>query len=934
MLHLHFISKPEDKKPFLEQYDPTRETWLVSDLRSKFDLQKKVLSERGFIEEEALLRASELWQALITRRDPEMRWVTSDFLNVVVQSLWKENSQGDFEDWQKTPGAAQAALNYLQQLMPVHGHPEGKRTVEAWLKSNHESELRWGQWLRKTNELWHFFQKEKVLTSLWASGALLQSMTEELSLDNHWQRPLWVDLGVRLNVVEAELFYELSRSTDVHILWPLFQPLKADEVSSKEKMIFEVLRYAPSKEDKMLEVSEKNYENMSFPRWTTMLAEVKGAVAQVRAWADRGIDLQKIAILAPDIEEYWPTLATFLQEEGLPAQKKQLVRRTSFLDVLSWVSRLRIELKEVSTADLETSLFQTQNSSPMEYEKFRSLFARIYGEEDLQRASLVEDFYQRRMQPHAKLKADEFFAWALTFWRSQDVQHLEVIGRKWFQEVPTSFELEAQNWLRYLERLLAKDEVEVVEDESDGLVCLSLSSAELPEIENMILLGMHEQALRQQRKTALSRFDVEALAQETGFLLDSPESQDIELEARWLLKHPRTEVIISFAATDFSGVPLAPSLLWLEGRKSTQGQDSDFEKVLEPKKTLWDEWQSLVSVGEELEKGPERWWKGFREVIRQGLKVDSGDIENEENTFGGDLLPSLSASKIERFLKCPFVFASESLLKLSDLPDIDLDIDRMTRGRLMHALFENLLKRDLMKELSEEELDAVVEKSREQTDFLVGDERLWQGLKKRYLQLGRRFYEFERSWREKFPQTKTQACEQKFAGVIDPTSGDLKSSEDEGIVFRGVIDRIDTDGENLALIDYKSSVSTLHNANAWLEHNELQLALYIEAAEQGLIEGLPEGQEVISAVYYHGATCDRDKGFKLEEKTGSLYEIEKRKTNKLNSEQKEKLLSALREKLKETTQKMKRGEFSPEPFEYSVCETCRWRKLCRAPHLM
>ena len=112
------------------------------------------------------------------------------------------------------------------------------------------------------------------------------------------------------------------------------------------------------------------------------------------------------------------------------------------------------------------------------------------------------------------------------------------------------------------------------------------------------------------------------------------------------------------------------------------------------------------------------------------------------------------------------------------------------------------------------------------------------------------------------------------------------------------------------------------------------MALYIEAAEQGLIEGLPEGQEVISAVYYHGATCDRDKGLKLEEKTGSLYEIEKRKTNKLNSEQKEKLLSALREKLKETTQKMKRGEFSPEPFEYSVCETCRWRKLCRAPHLM
>ena len=45
-------------------FDPSRSTWIVPDLKSKSEIQKVLLEKYGFLEEDSVLRASELWGKL------------------------------------------------------------------------------------------------------------------------------------------------------------------------------------------------------------------------------------------------------------------------------------------------------------------------------------------------------------------------------------------------------------------------------------------------------------------------------------------------------------------------------------------------------------------------------------------------------------------------------------------------------------------------------------------------------------------------------------------------------------------------------------------------------------------------------------------------------------------------------------------------------
>src|SRR5690606_38518098 len=111
----------------------------------------------------------------------------------------------------------------------------------------------------------------------------------------------------------------------------------------------------------------------------------------------------------------------------------------------------------------------------------------------------------------------------------------------------------------------------------------------------------------------------------------------------------------------------------------------DTEAVDKPEDTRWDELQrASFPVISELKK----WSKEFSQQLEASLLRDLGHRPQE--SFGQNLALSLSVSQIENYLKCPFKFAAARLFCLSDLPSLDLDIDHLTRGQLMHALFESL----------------------------------------------------------------------------------------------------------------------------------------------------------------------------------------------------------------------------------------------------
>src|SRR5690606_15120545 len=93
--------------------------------------------------------------------------------------------------------------------------------------------------------------------------------------------------------------------------------------------------------------------------------------------------------------------------------------------------------------------------------------------------------------------------------------------------------------------------------------------------------------------------------------------------------------------------------------------------------------------------------------------------------------------------------------------------------------------------------------------------------------------------------------------------------------------------------------------------------------------------KVEAAYYLIPKTKERGKGFFLKSKPSLLFiEPSSRSHSWITEEKKQELLLSSIETLAEVSLKIQQGELAPDPKHIEVCDACRWRNLCRAPHLI
>jgi ATP-dependent helicase/DNAse subunit B len=230
------------------------------------------------------------------------------------------------------------------------------------------------------------------------------------------------------------------------------------------------------------------------------------------------------------------------------------------------------------------------------------------------------------------------------------------------------------------------------------------------------------------------------------------------------------------------------------------------------------------------------------------------------------------------------------------------------------------------------ELEELLEKVRTEKKLIFADERLWTPLKRRHVQLGLRFLDFEKRWRQEFRKTRTIGREKRFEFYLDPKTEEIhREAKDNCFRISGQIDRVDTDEDgHLVVVDYKSSSGGISAHASWLKNHELQLLFYMWVLEKGLMEDV-QG-EVIGLFYYVFRNFER-KGFKVEDLAGALYPASKRKDKNATYEAKERYLTEFSQILMTTLDRIKNGECDARPADYKTCTTCEWRRQCRAPHL-
>jgi RecB family exonuclease len=911
MLRLARLSSPTQKKQFLESFDPNAMSWIVSDLRTKFEIQKIFLQGQGYFQDLSVLRASELWRYLLRRARPELRLVSSDF----VRTSLKESLKA--EDLRLSQNADAVVADFIDSFIAVHSHPLGHERMQEWFLQHPESLSRWGGWYLLSKKYVEQFLSQNRLAPRWVAG-LLQNETQLFGA--FWQRPLVVDLGSQLSRTEAELFLEIAKVCEVTVLIP-------ETMWSKDfSYLLEGYRLLEGQPHEKVAVKKATHStaHKKAYQFSGLLGECKAAVEQVRRWLEGGITADAIAVIAPDIETYWPMLAPLLTEEGIPVAKEQTFRLQTLPQVSQWLSRLRLSSRQVSFADLENAVYLPDPF--VRYEEFHALFAEILGEEDLVRHEKIRAAFAEKLLPTESIDRDTFLGFALRAWKdTENLSALEICLREFLMNADDRLTLSVSSWIYLLEQIIAKKETRWKAAVADGVQVTNLSSADSVILSHRIFLGLCESQLKEKKNLLLDPMDVNSLATEIGFYIEHPEVSSLEFDLRWLAENDTEESLYFYPQSGVSGSAEAASSFWI----SVASTEPMAEVSWQPGRLRWDARQRTSLEWLETES---QWPLASLRQTQDRIEEDLGLRELPAVKLSR--LPSLSPTSFERYRQCPFVFAAEKLFGLLDLPLVDLDLDRRQRGALAHALLEKISVEPFRPEWPEQEIEAILEQLRHELKLQVHDEFSWRSLKEKHLRLSQRFLHFEKKWRELFPATRTQAREKAFQFHIDLATGEWRASGEESssVLVRGKIDRIDGDGEGRAVImDYKLSGGKLKSVGQWIEENQLQLALYSLALESGLVPDFDD-VEVVSAVYMVLKNMSRDQGLKVREHAGPLFAVD-RKRNHISTEEKAAIFTEVGRLIFSLVQDIAAGKIAPQPREKKDCDHCVWRWQCRAPHL-
>jgi hypothetical protein len=858
-------------------------TWVVSDLRSKFEIQRQILSRQGYYEDLHVLRASELWKLLLRRVRPDLRVVSTDLIRALVKD------QMETLELPLGPSSDQAICDFMDQFAPVIFYPGGADQLRAWFEKNPQSYERWGAWYRLAEQFAPHFLEKGMLAPTWVSSVLLSELSQAAKPEALWSRPLIVDLGCELTQTESDLVQILSRDYEVEVLKP--EP----NFSARYSSLLTPYDHLPVKRLNTLKSETSSASLKKTYRFSGMLAEVKHAVAQTRIWADQGINLAQIAILAPDIESYWPVLSEFLQVEGLPTQKEKCSRLQSLPVVHQWISSVRVRAGLIEPGQLEVATYgpELSLSTQMKVEEFQSLFKNILGVEDLVRAEAIQRHFGRSLRADQVMGVEEFLGVTLPYWTRRDVSEvLEILIKDFLVKVSgaNSSEMKLSNWLFLLERLISKKEIRVLPADGGGVLVANFSDGNSVLSSHRIFLGLSQSQLKARSVSWILPSEIHSFNRDHGFYLLDPESSRVSFELEWLEYANAVEDHFCFPGTAWDGGIETPSQVWMEKRISEGGLEF-IHQVQTPEKTRWDEVQDSHRA--------------------EVFPVNPAEMAVKKRHH-------LSASSFQRYRDCPFIFFAEKGLELTDPPEVDLDLDRRTKGRLIHSVLEKITAPERFLTWTREQLSELLDQERALLPPGFIHDGLWGPLRERNISLALKFQEQEKTWRGLYPKSKILARELSF------------DFEYEGMRFKGVMDRVDGDDSRAVILDYKTSESQVKTFAKWFSENQLQLGFYTWILEKGFVQELGI-RKVVGAFFYVLKTLDRSTGFKITEADG-LLDVDRRKSQ-ITAEAKTEFLEKLEQEINLVAKKIITGEFLPEPRELEICNRCRWRGLCRAPHL-
>ncbi len=908
MLDFIPIQHPDQIQNLLQTFNPEKQTWIVSDLKSKQEIQNDSVQKYGFYVDDSILRVSDFWKIWIRRLEPTLQVVSSDFIKTLVQLFIDihgsqiEIAENDF-----------STLNrYVQELAPIILHPESDQILKEWLQQQEETK-KWALWYSKARLCLLFIVNEKkVIDTKW-SAAYLQTIDLE---QVQWPLELIVDLGSELTSIEMGLFKNLSQKQKVQVYAPSPSWIKNYPFLFKtytENYGFGILKEISSTSLVKPPILNKT----EFVRLSTQLAEVKFAVAQTRKWLDQGIQLQQIALIGLQVEDYWCALEFYLNEEGIPAQKDVVAPINSLAAVQIFLSHLKSLTSDVSFESLQQKLYQHQNQVELKYEKFKALFSQLYHDEDLARDSNIKNIFYRKLDLVSEMNRDEFLIFLVKVWIDLPESHLsselfEIIFKDILSqslETPMKF----NRWYQFLKARISRKEIKVKNSDVKGIQVLSLMSSQMAQADYRIYFGLFDEAFRNSQKSMLPLSDIEVLKNQFDFAIEYPEESHLDFNLRWIAETSVQQQFMLTPHLSFSAEPLTACSYFLQNQPQSE--------IIRPEPTRLDQLQTFLAQN--------HFEKNDVYEATASLKRINEDLLGAELKFSSDIFNQLSASDVENYAQCSFKLFASKGFRLRDYPETAIDLDPRQKGTLVHALFEHAILQIEKNSFSLEQMKEFLDQKRIEFSLFPNEDAFWTVQRSKMLNVVKKFYEFEKQRVQQFKSL----TEINFELFFDFENEILtKKPSSNAISIKGRIDRLDQhkDQKYFLIYDYKSSAANIEPYAKWLTKYKFQLLIYTLAVEISLFDKA----DVKGALFYLYKNFDLTKGYVQKEVGVHDLQLSAKLKCFLDDDDQDQLKSDFILFLAQMFKKLQQGYFKAQPNDLEICDECDWRKLCRARHLM
>ncbi|MBR6407929.1 MAG: exodeoxyribonuclease V subunit gamma [Clostridia bacterium] len=505
----------------------------------------------------------------------------------------------------------------------------------------------------------------------------------------------------------------------------------------------------------------------------------------------------------------------------------------------------------------------------------------------------------------------------------------------------------------------------------------------------VFILGANDGVFPRTVSTAglFSEYERKALS-DADLRLDFDLTEDIAYENLLVYQSASSaseKLSVSFQSAGLSGEIMLPSVLVSEitrlfPRLSVESRSCDPEKTVFNDKTAFGLFAETYREDSVLSasllsclSGNEE-YAGKLNIVKNGLNKNPGVLSHENAARLFERNRTLSSTKIESFYKCRYNFLFSHGLKIRKRESGD--INALMFGTILHYCLEHLMRERAKDELvgmsSAERNRVITEVAQRYCDEYMG------GLDDKPT----RFRALYRRWINNCRLVAANIVRELSESDYSPTDFELRIGHDippyrvtlksgESVRIIGSVDRVDTadsgGGKYLRIIDYKSG-QKIFSLSSVVDGLDMQMLIYLFAILKN--GGKKYGRVIPAGVLYLSSEAasssfesfDEQKalevfsknlrmnGLLLDDKDSILMmeydgkgrfipvslnskgEIKRTESAPLfTAEQLSTLQNYVDKNIKLMAEKIKNGDFSPDPIETgrgSVCDWCDYKTLC------